>query len=258
MSRERRAAPARTRWSVAAVVAIAIAAGCGAAPAPSAAPTPAPRRAPSDFDACGGQPPPEKAYLGVLREARCDQDVFLTMAGVAEALGVACGHCHVAKPGGTAKDFEFPTMTRNKQVANWMKHQLVDRLRRADGSPVTCASCHQDAEGRAVAKILGEPRDRKKAMEWMSLVLVNDFTRADGSKLRCKDCHEAPPGMPGFRADLILAKDLAALPVRDDRPPPGRPEAPSVTPASATVPAPSEAPPPTGPAQPADAPARSE
>ena len=84
-------------------------------------------RATSSFDPCADEPPPEKAYLGVLREARCDQELYLTMARVAESLGVGCGHCHEGKPGGTEKDFDFPAMTRNKEVANWMKHQLVDR-----------------------------------------------------------------------------------------------------------------------------------
>ena len=97
MTRERRGTPVIGRWSGAALVAVAIAAGCGAAPAPGVAPTPAPpRKASSDFDPCADQPPPEKAYQGVLREARCDQELYLTMARVAESLGVEWGHCHVA------------------------------------------------------------------------------------------------------------------------------------------------------------------
>lgn len=256
LARRTAARRASSWWAGAASVAIGVAAGCGAAPTATPAPAPPAPKATSPFDACAGQPPPETPYLGVLREARCDQELYLTMAGVADSLGVTCGHCHVARAGGGEKDFDFPTMTRNKEVANWMKHELVDRLRRADGSPVTCASCHRDAQGRSVAKILGEPRDPRRALEWMSLVLVNDFTKADGSKLRCKDCHGAPPGMTGFRSDLILSGDLAALPVRDDRPPPAREEPPP--PAPSAVEPPGGVPPAADAAQPADTPARSE
>jgi hypothetical protein len=202
----------------------AAAAGCsgGAPPAEPPAPVAKPRQAASDFDPCQGSPPPPKAYLGVLREAKCDQHMFLTMAETAGALGVTCAHCHAGKPGGGPKDFDYPTMTPKKEVANWMKQQLVDRLKHKDGSPVTCASCHIDRSGKPAAKFLGEPRDEKWAMEWMSLVMVNEFTLADGGKLRCKHCHEAPPGLAGFQ-EKVIGKELKALPVRTDLPPPGRP-----------------------------------
>lgn len=247
-------------WGALAATAMAgaaVAGGCASGTTPAVDPVKPAPKASSSFDPCAGQPPPPKEYLGVLREAKCEQDMFLTMAATADALGVACGHCHVPKAGGGPKDFDFPPMTRNKEVANWMKHQLVERLRHKDGSPVTCASCHVGKDGKRSAKFLGEPRDQAFAMEWMSLVMVNEFTKADGSKLRCKDCHAAPPGVPAFEKKLILSRDLVGLPVRTDLPPPGR------TPAAA--PPPGEAPPPpadsavpaAGPAAPAPPPAGS-
>jgi len=226
------------------VLAGAAAGGCGSAAEPAATPTTRPAKPKSSFDPCADQPPPPKAYLGVLREARCDQEMYLTMATTAESLGVGCGHCHLPKAGGGPNDFDFPPMTPKKEVANWMKHELVERLRHKDGSPVTCASCHVGRDGKPVAKLLGEPRDPKYAMEWMSLVMVNEFTSADGSKLRCKDCHGAPPGMPGFERKLILEGELSALPVRTDLPPPGRPPEVAVE-LPAAVPLGTEAPPPT-------------
>lgn len=232
----------RAAWgafAAAALAAAALAGGCASGAAPAADPVKPARKAPSSFDPCAGQPPPAKEYLGVLREAKCEQDMFLTMAATAEALGVTCGHCHLQKAGGGPKDFDFPPMTRNKEVANWMKHQLVDRLRHKDGSPVTCASCHVGKDGKRSARFLGEPRDQAFAMEWMSLVMVNEFTKADGSKLRCKDCHAAPPSVPAFERKLILSRDLVGLPVRTDLPPPGR-QGPAPVPAEAGMPAPAE------------------
>ncbi len=252
-----RARAAVWRWSALAALALAAAAAAGgcAGAAPDATPPAKPPRpaVKSTFDPCADQPPPAKEYLGVLREATCEQDMFLSMARTAEALGVACGHCHVQKAGGGPNDFDFPPMTRNKEVGNWMKHQLVERLRHKDGSAVTCASCHVGKDGKRSAKFLGEPRDQAFAMEWMSLVMVNEFTKADGSKLRCKDCHAAAPGLPTFEKKLILSRDLAALPVRTDLPPPGRASSPvpaATPPPDASVDPAAGPPPPAGSAAP--------
>lgn len=249
----------RSAWVGLLVGSVAVAAGCGgaagsASDASDGAPAKVAKKpAKSDFDPCEGAGPPEKVYEGVLREARCEQDLYLTMAATADALGTTCKHCHVQKAGGDPKDFDFPVMTDAKKIGNWMKHRFVDGLRQKDGSPVTCASCHVDRHGKPAAKFLGEPRDTKYAMEWMSLVMVNQFTLADGGKLKCKHCHGAAPGQPEFQKKVIL-EELALLPRRTDLPPSrGAPPAPSGEPASASPSAPGAAGP--APAPPAGAPA---
>src|SRR5690242_6591347 len=76
----------------------ATAAGCG--PAPSATPqqpTAAPRPKGPEIDICEGSKPAPRVYAGILRNVRCDQDMFITMASVAGQLGVECTHCHVQK-----------------------------------------------------------------------------------------------------------------------------------------------------------------
>ena len=156
---------------------------------------------------CEGSPPiPHAPLSGVLRNARCDQDMYQSMAQVETMLGVECAHCHVAKVPGT-KDYDFPKMTHNKEIANWMSVHLMQAIKTVDGSPIKCSSCHTDDKGQPVAKILGEPRDRVKANEWMSLVMVKKFVAADGSKLRCKSCHVGTPGTPEFKPTVILQID---------------------------------------------------
>ena len=172
----------------------------------------------STFDPCVGEPPPDKAYQGLARDARCQQEVYLTMAATVTALGRDCDGCHIRKEGGGKDDFDYPLMTDQKRVANWMKHQFNDRLIHKDGSPVTCASCHARGakDGKPAAKFLGTPRDKKYAMEWMNLVMVNEFRTADGGKVTCKHCHGGAPSTPSFQAKVILSDGLVTLPLRKD------------------------------------------
>ncbi len=182
----------------------AVAASCG--PHPAAPPTSA-GTAGVEHDVCEGSPPiPHAPLSGILRNARCDQDMYYSMSQVADMLGVDCTYCHAAKVEGQ-KERDFPAMTRKKEIANWMSMHLMAAIKPADGSPLKCSSCHTDAEGRPVAKILGSPRDRVKANEWMSLVMVKKFVAADGSRLRCKSCHGGTPGTPEFRTTVILQSD---------------------------------------------------
>jgi hypothetical protein len=244
---------ARSAWSAIALgcgLSAAVVGGCGGAePEPE---TPAPvAKAPakSDFNPCEGKGPPAKVYEGLARDARCEQEVFLTMAGTATALGRDCDGCHVRKEGGGKDDYDYPVMTDQKRVANWMKHQFNDRLVHKDGSPVKCASCHKAGakDGKPAGKFLGTPRDKKYAMEWMNLVMVNEFRTADGGKLTCKHCHGAAPTMAGFQPKVILSDGLVTLPLRKDVPAPRSPAGvPSLDPAAA---------PPAASASPSDAPA---
>lgn len=129
--------------------------------------------------------------------------MFLRMASVATQLGVDCDHCHVPHPT-QPKKFDYPVMTTNKEIANWMSMHLMPALKRIDGAPMRCASCHTDAEGKPVAKILGDPRDPVRAREWMSTVLVNRFVTAAGEKLKCSSCHGGNYGTPQWKAQVIL------------------------------------------------------
>lgn len=178
-----------------------VAASCGPRPAAPPAPAAAPGVA---HDVCEGSPPLPHAPLdGILRNARCDQDMYYSMSQVADMLGVECTHCHAAKvEGEPARD--FPATTARKEVANWMSSHLMAAIKPADGSPMKCSSCHTDEQGKPVAKILGSPRDQVKANEWMSLVMVKKFVAIDGSRLRCKSCHAGTPGTPEFRPAVIL------------------------------------------------------
>jgi hypothetical protein len=128
------------------------------------------------------------------------------MSQVADMLGVDCTHCHAAKAPGQ-KERDFPVMTPQKEIANWMSMHLMAAIKPADGSPLHCSSCHTDDHGKPVAKILGSPRDPVRANEWMSLTMVRKFVAADGSRLKCKSCHVGTPGTPSFQPKVILQSD---------------------------------------------------
>jgi hypothetical protein len=184
----------------------ALLAACGSHPPPPPA-QPAPPPAGVEHDVCEGSPPlPHAPLQGVLRNARCDQDMYYSMSQVADELGVNCTHCHAPKAEG-ADALDFPRMTYKKETANWMSTHLMAAIKPADGSPMKCSSCHTDENGQPVAKILGAPRERVKANEWMSLVMVKKFVAADGSKLKCKSCHVGTPGTPEFQPKVILQSD---------------------------------------------------
>jgi hypothetical protein len=192
------------------LLAIALAAGCGgSASPPSPAPAPAAAPASTGFDICQGSPPVPHPFSLVLRNARCEQDMFITMASVADQLGVECAYCHAPKAGDPSRE-DYPVPTPKKEIAGWMSVHMMQAVKPVDGSPMRCRSCHTDENGKPVAKILGNPRDPVKANEWMSLVMVRKFVAADGSKLRCKSCHVGTPGTADFHPKVIL--ETAQLP----------------------------------------------
>lgn len=143
------------------------------------------------------------SYSGLLRNAECEQQKFLTMARVAGALGVSCKHCHVSDPSDPKKEL-YAEFTDNKRKANWMYKTFVQGLRPSNGTPMSCASCHLDAGGRAVAGILKEPRDRDFAQEWMHEVMTTKFVEQNGKRLKCKTCHAGvAPDTEGWIKDVI-------------------------------------------------------
>ncbi|MEJ7733738.1 MAG: hypothetical protein WKG00_31645 [Polyangiaceae bacterium] len=204
------------------------AAGCGpardAAPVtPSAGASPRPTAvaaAGGAVDICAGNPPPPHPFSGLLSRARCDQEMFLTMAGVADQLGVECSHCHAPHPTDKQKE-DYPKATPRKEIANWMGNHMMRAVKMADGSPMRCKSCHQDPDtGKSVARFLGNPRDPRKAQEWMTMVMVNRFVGLEGQKLRCKSCHVENFGKSAFQGKVILRTDHLPPPTHPPAPPP--------------------------------------
>jgi hypothetical protein len=213
---------------VAAAFAALSSSGCG--PAPKPAPPPAPTEAPSaepsaapaasaapsasasasasakPFDPCDTSPPVPHPYFGILRVARCDQHMYLTMASVVTQLGVECKYCHVVDPNNAKKEI-YPVMTPKKEIANWMSMHLMQAVKPADGSKMKCQSCHTDDKGNPLVKILGNPRNPEKAHEWMSLVMVKKFVSASGEKLKCKNCHVGNYTTSEWNAKVILRSD---------------------------------------------------
>jgi hypothetical protein len=157
-------------------------------------------------DESGGlkNPIAEGAYQGLLRNARCDQQKFITMARVAKALGVQCNHCHVVDPKDPKKEI-YPEFTDNKRVANWMFKTFVQGLRPKDGGNMMCASCHGATEdNKSVPKLLKEPRDQDFAQEWMHEVMTVNFVEKNGKRLKCKTCHVGmAPKSGGWIKDVI-------------------------------------------------------
>ena len=149
-------------------------------------------------------PIPQGKYEGLLRNARCDQQKFITMARVAKSLGVTCKHCHVSDPNDPTKEI-YPEYTENKRIANWMFKTFIQGLRPKDGSEMMCASCHQATpNGQGTPKLLRDPRDQGFAQEWMHEVMTTKFVEANGKRLRCKTCHVGmAPDTDGWIKDVI-------------------------------------------------------
>jgi hypothetical protein len=222
-------------------------AGCGpardaapASPTAGAPPRPTARAAAgAGVDICADNPPPPHPFFGLLARARCDQEMFLTMAGVADQLGVECSHCHAPHPTDKQKE-DYPKATPKKEIANWMGNHMMRSVKMADGSPMRCKSCHEDPDtGKSVARFLGSPRDPRKAQEWMTMVMVNRFVGLEGQKLRCKSCHVENFGKRGFQAKVILRTEhLPPHPDPPAPPPPPPAEPPPAEPAAPLAPPP--------------------
>jgi hypothetical protein len=147
---------------------------------------------------------PEGMYTGLLRNAKCDQQKFITMAQIAGALGVKCNHCHAPLPSDPKKE-DFPKFTENKRRANWMFKTFIQGLRPVDGKKMMCANCHVDRQTKKpLVKILHDPRDRDHAQEWMHEVMTTQFVEQNGKRLKCKTCHVGmAPDTDGWIKDVI-------------------------------------------------------
>ncbi len=156
---------------------------------------------------------PTGRYQGLLRNARCDQQKFLTMASVMKQLGVTeCTYCHAPDPTNPKKAL-YTESTPRKEIANWMLSTFVDGLRRVDGNPMTCRSCHtsEKGKGHGAPHFLKEPRDVAFTQEWMNEVMTTQFSDRAGERLRCKTCHEGmAPSRAGWNPHVI--RQLVLLP----------------------------------------------
>ncbi len=221
-------------------VGVATAFGCSSTPpATSAQTTPATKPSSAPFDPCKESGPVPRKFYGLLKDAKCEQDMFLTMAKVAGDLGVECSYCHIQDKT-DPKRFDFPRMTDKKQMALFMGHEFMSGLKRADGAEMRCKSCHVDKNGKPSAKFLGTPRDVVWTTEWMNLVMANRFVHTDGTKVKCKDCHAGNLGTDKFQKTVILHSEQMTLPgvppfqkFLDNDLPPGAPD-PYVHPPQAT------------------------
>jgi hypothetical protein len=141
-----------------------------------------------------------RTYAGVAAKARCQREVYTIMGDITHVLGVECQYCHLVP--------DYKATTHRKEIANWMASDLIPSLRRKkDGAAPWCNDCHM-AEGKGVAKILGEPRRPSFAVEWMTTHLVEDFQSKAGSALHCKNCHIGSVGTPEFERKVILTNHL--------------------------------------------------
>ncbi|MGE0324194.1 MAG: hypothetical protein AB7K71_26050 [Polyangiaceae bacterium] len=185
---------------------VSFAAACGGQPLPppgseSGSSSPVAKRAANVADDCAqepGKPAPEplkREYRGVAAKARCDREVYTIMGGVVHSLDVPCEYCHV-------KD-DYPAMTHNKRVANWMAQELIPSIRAKTGQDVWCSDCHHVGD-KGTPKPLGNPRKKSQAIEWMNTQLVARFETKDGEPLYCKSCHVGNVGSPEFKSKLFL------------------------------------------------------
>ena len=195
------------------VIGLATALGCSSTPPATSVKSTSPKKVSSapPFDPCKESGPVPRKYYGLLKDAKCEQDMFLTMAKVAGDLGVECGYCHVQDPK-DAKRFDFPQMSDKKQIALFMGHEFMSGLKRADGAEMRCKSCHVDKSGKPAAKFLGTPRDVVWTTEWMNLVMTNRFVHSDGTKVKCKDCHAGNLGTDKYQKSVILHSEQMTLP----------------------------------------------
>ena len=163
--------------------------------------------------------PLDKTYVGLLRNAKCVRQKFLTMSNIADALDVKCSHCHVPLPG-PPNQYDFPAMTEKKEIANWMGDTFIHGLLGTDGQAMLCAHCHATPTGAPIPRILGDPRDTGYAQEWMHEIMTAHFVQANGDRLRCKTCHVGmAPGQSDWQAHVIreLRRGLQGLERADGR-----------------------------------------
>jgi hypothetical protein len=80
---------------------------------------------------------PEEA--GAIVKGKDEDAILVIMRGFTKALGVKCNYCHVKEEG----KFDYPQWTKRKRIALWMHLQFVQKLKQADGTEVTCNTCHQ-------------------------------------------------------------------------------------------------------------------
>jgi hypothetical protein len=136
------------RRLVSGIVALGVTTLVASAAAGQTTPAPAPAAQP---------PPPPMTNLQIYPKETPRPEIFATMQGFAQALGVQCTYCHV----GQAPQFDFAADTKpTKNVARkmiLMSREITARLPEVTGKPAAeitrlrCATCHR---GVAIPKLL--------------------------------------------------------------------------------------------------------
>ncbi len=119
------------------------------------------------------------------------------MRSFRRSLGVACNFCHAAD--------DYDRMTPRVAVAVTMWTKFARRMRRRDGSPLYCDSCHN---GTAV--FLRRDRSDRASLLRVMEEYTREFVLLDGRPVDCASCH-GQPFNPRFLPRLNLAEDHATL-----------------------------------------------
>ncbi len=98
------------------------------------------------------------------------------------ALGTTCEGCH-SKSG---DQIDFKVETPNIKVTKKMWSEYVGKLKKKDGGPIYCDSCHQKK-----MKFL-DTADNRSLGVWMKENFVSKLARKDGNSHACSTCHGSP------------------------------------------------------------------
>ena len=118
-----------------------------------------------------------------------DKDRVLSprnMKQIADALGVRCTHCHIAKKSDGKPDFKPPSPM--KETAKYMKIHFVDALVTKDGQPLACVTCHAGkAEFLPDQLAPDAPKSAVQGDRMEIMKKMNGIAKALG--VRCDFCH---------------------------------------------------------------------
>lgn len=109
------------------------------------------------------------------------------MEAIADALGVKCSYCHPSKKADGKRDFEAPS--EMKEVAIFMKKNMVDKFVDKEGKPIDCKFCHQGSAKFLVRDTSAAKPSRLAGMPRTEIVdLMKTMQRALGVS-SCDHCH---------------------------------------------------------------------
>jgi hypothetical protein len=128
------------------------------------------------------------ADLETIADAPDHKQLQAVMKTFTLALGVQCEGCHVS----TAGKLDYEAESPQKNVAKRMWKDFVLGLKRTDGKPIFCDTCHQGK------KEFLDRSNEEALRTWMDDNFVAKLTRTDGKQQNCAACHGAP-----FNGDFL-------------------------------------------------------